>query len=255
MKEIAKKLYYIPKQTRWTNGIGAQLPEAYKKFWKEWHLQKPTPVHYREKEGIFERDSKTGVVRPIQNIPIPLKYPKEMHEGIWGGETVVQGYVKKHLKRRRVPKFWIPKLKNSVVYSEILNKYMSVVVTDRTIDLIHSHHGFDHYILKTPACDLKSGLALRIKREMLLALVNKTLYEDSPEKQEEVYDKYKQYLDSYTKEEIDWYGLSFEDACRKFGREQREKEEIVPLKVLYRAELLKTLQEQKLASEMNEAKK
>lgn len=254
IRELGKRIYYFPKPNRWTKGIGAELPEAYKKFWKEWKLQKPEAVHYIEKKGLFERNEKTGEVLPVQNVPIPVKYPQEMHDGIWGGEGIVQGYMKRHYKRRRFPRFWIPKLKKTVVYSEILNKYMSVVVTDRTIDLILSHQGFDFYILQTPACDLKSELALRLKREMLLALVNKTLYMDKPEDQEKVYDKYKKYLDSYTKEEIEWYGLNYTDACKKHIKAKQQAQQIVPLKILYRAELLQMLEEEKLAAQKRESK-
>lgn len=50
------------------------------------------------------------------------------------------------------------------------------------------------YYLQTPACDLRSLLALRLKRQILVALADKTLYPNDPEKRTEVYDKYKQYL-------------------------------------------------------------
>jgi len=54
----------------------------------------------------------------------------------------------------------------------------------------------DASYLQTPACDLKSLLALRLKRKILTALADKTLYPDDPEKHAEVYDKYKQYLEA-----------------------------------------------------------
>lgn len=60
------------KATRFTNGLGAQLPEAYRKFWIEWKTQQPAAVHYIPKEGRFERDEKSGLIKPIQNIKIPL---------------------------------------------------------------------------------------------------------------------------------------------------------------------------------------
>lgn len=86
---------------------------------------------------------------PIQNVPIPLRYPQDFHRQMWGGEAVVQGFVKKHkYYKRRVTHFWIPNLKRSVVYSEVLDKYISVVVTDRTLKLINANYGFDHYLLK-----------------------------------------------------------------------------------------------------------
>lgn len=79
---------------------------------------------------------------------MPLRYPKEIDEGIWGGEAVVQGLRKKGKYRRPVAKFWVPRLLKSVVYSEVLDKYMRTIVTQRTLDLIHENYGFDHYLLK-----------------------------------------------------------------------------------------------------------
>lgn len=245
LKQITQRLYYIPKPSRWTKGIGAELPEEYKKFWKEWKLQQPSAVHYIKQEGSYVLDEKTEVVRPVQDVPLPLLYPKEFHEGIWGGEAVIQGFTKKHRFARRHPRFWFPLLKNSVVYSEVLDKYMSTVVTYRTIHLINEHYGFDHYLLKTPACDLKSELALKIKRKILVTLADKTLYPNDAAKREEIYDKYKEYLTAYTREEIEWYGLTYKEACIKWMKQKQEQElqQIQPLKIKFRAELIARLKE------------
>jgi len=48
--------------------------------------------------------------------------------------------------------------------------------------------------LQTPACDLRSILALKLKRQILIALADKTLYPNDPNKRTEVYSKYEQYL-------------------------------------------------------------
>lgn len=85
---------------------------------------------------------------PIQNVPIPLKFPAEYDSQLWGGEGVVQGFEKREEYNRRVPHFWVPHLKRTVIYSEVLDKYISVVVTNRALNLIHSNYGFDHYLLK-----------------------------------------------------------------------------------------------------------
>lgn len=77
-----------------------------------------------------------------------MLHPKESHQHIWGGEGVVQGFTIKAKYKRRVPHFWMPVLKRTVVYSEVLDKHISVIVTDRTIHLINSNYGFDHYLLK-----------------------------------------------------------------------------------------------------------
>ncbi|XP_076670254.1 mitochondrial ribosomal protein L28 [Andrena cerasifolii] len=246
VKQFGQRLYYIPKITRWSRGIGAELPEEYKKFWREWKLQEPTAVHYIKQDGNYVRDEETEVVRPVQNIPLPLKYPKELHQGIWGGEAVVQGFQKKHRRSRRCPHFWFPALKKSVVYSEVLDTYMSVVITNRTITLIHEHYGFDHYLLKTPACDLRSELALKIKRQILMALADKTLYPSDPTKMEKIYNKYKEYLTAYTKEEIEWYGLTYKEACKKWIKQKEESTEVEPLKIKYRSELIAKLKENKI---------
>lgn len=71
-----------------------------------------------------------------------------MHEGIWAGEAVIQGFKKKGKFKRRVAHFWIPSLKRSVVYSEVLDSHMGIVITERLIRLIHENYGFDHYLLK-----------------------------------------------------------------------------------------------------------
>jgi hypothetical protein len=56
--------------------LGSDLPEAYRKFWAEWKYQKPAAVHYIPKEGMFERNEKTGEVFPVQNVPLPIKKVK-----------------------------------------------------------------------------------------------------------------------------------------------------------------------------------
>ncbi|XP_014485134.1 PREDICTED: 39S ribosomal protein L28, mitochondrial [Dinoponera quadriceps] len=241
--EIGKKLYYLKKPKLWDKGIGAKLPEAYKKFWKEWKTP-PSAVHYIEKKGKYERKDETEEVFPVQNIPIPLLKCKEVHTGIWGGENIIQGFQKKGKFKRKVAHFWMPSVMRSVVYSEVLNEYMRVVITFRLVRLIHENYGFDHYLLKTPACDLQSKLALKIKRKILITLANKTLYPDDPEKREEVYSKYQQYLSAYTKEEIEWYGLTLEEAIKKYLRLTATT--TVPLKIQYRSELIAKLKENKI---------
>ncbi|XP_012280029.1 39S ribosomal protein L28, mitochondrial [Orussus abietinus] len=241
-----QSLYYFKKPTRWTSGIGLELPEAYKKFWKEWKMQKPTAVHYIEEQGNWKIDERSGQVVPVQNVPLLVQYPKEQDEGIWGGEGVVQGFQKRKPKRRRVPHFWVPSLRRTVIYSEVLNMYTRTNATERALQLIHENYGLDHYLLKTPACDLKSLLALKIKRQILIALADKNLYQEEPEKQEEIYTKYRQYLSAYTREEIEWYGLSYPEACKKWVTQKTELNKPQPLKLQFRSDLIQKLKENKL---------
>lgn len=111
-------------------------------------MTQPAAVHYVPRDEDWVRDEVTGQINPIPNIPLPLIDPPESHEGIWGGEAVVRGFRKRSKFIRRFPHFWVPVLRRTVVHSEILDEYMSVVVTDRTLQKIHECHGFDHYILK-----------------------------------------------------------------------------------------------------------
>lgn len=199
-------------------GTGALLPKAYKKFYQEMKAQ-PTAVHYIPKEGTWERNGLTGVTTPVQNVPIPIMYPPEYHQGIWGGEGVVKGFQKRNRTKKRVPHYWVPVLRRNVLHSVILNKYFSTIVTERTMDLVHESHGFDHYLLKvsdrhpgwslqldwdsfhsqTPACDLKSRLAFRIKREMLQALLDKCPDVTDTQKKTEILGEYSKYLEQVSK--------------------------------------------------------
>lgn len=241
------RIYYFPKPNKFRNGIGAELPESYKKFYYEWKIQKPKPVHYIENPNKYEWNERRACVLPVQNQPLPLRYPRQMDEGIWGGEAIVQSFIKKGKFYRRTPKFWVPKLLRSAVYTEVLDKYMKTLVTRRTIDLIHENYGFDHYLLKTPACDIQSALALRIKRQILIALWDKTLYPDDENKRDEIYNKYKHYLDSYTREDIEWYGLKFNEAIEKHLYNTKWSVQPVPLKHVYRSELIAQLKQANIA--------
>ncbi|XP_077292581.1 mitochondrial ribosomal protein L28 [Arctopsyche grandis] len=230
------------KTNRFDHGEATLLPEAYKKFWREWKVMKPAAVHYIPEEGRWKRNIVTGEVLPIQNVPIPIKYPKEADWGLWGGEGVIKGFQKRHEYNRRVPHFWIPSLKRSVVRSEVLDVYLSIIVTERTIKLIHDNYGFDHYLLKTPACDLRSVLALKLKRKILLALFDKCpAYKDTPDQQTTIYEEYKNYLSAYTPEEIEWYGLTWGQAIQKIHWQQQVVNAPKPLKQKYRSQLIEQL--------------
>lgn len=194
----------------------------------------------------------TGLIRPVQNIPIPLMMPREAENQIWGGEGIVRGFQKRTPYKRRVPHFWVPVLRRSVVKSEILNEYLAVVVTDRTMSLIHDSHGFDHYLLKTPACDLKQLLPLRLKRRVLETLqAGCPNWAGSPTKQKQLIEEYKKYLDQYTSEEIEWYGYSYQEALTKLEQKIEEDNVDIPHKIIFREKLLEQLKSAGIA-EANE---
>ncbi|XP_055596661.1 39S ribosomal protein L28, mitochondrial-like [Uranotaenia lowii] len=237
-------LHGLRKSDKFTKGWGAQLPVAYKKFWDEWRNQQPAAVHYVPKDGMFQRDDLSGLVTPIQNVPLPLIDPPEAHQGIWGGEAIIKGFQKRNQYKRRVPHFWVPVLRRSVVHSQVLNQYMAVTVTDRTLDLIHDNHGFDHYLLKTPACDLRSMLAIKLKKKILVDLLSGCpKHSGNPEKQKTILKEFACYMSQYTPEEIDWYGLTYNEAIAKIKIEVESKNDKRPHKVIFRQKLIEQLKE------------
>lgn len=189
-------------KTKFDYGLASKLPPAYHKFLAEYN-EPASPVHFVPKSGKYVRNEETGQVTPIQNVPIPLKFPNESHQGIWGGEAVIKGFRQPDIRSRRIPRYWVPVLRREVVHSAILNKYMSLQVTERTIELIHKHKGFDNYILETKASDLQSYLALSLKREMIKAIQNGLPdLADNPAQQKELLAKYQQYGEKVIKNSI-----------------------------------------------------
>lgn len=60
---------------------------------------------------------------------------------------IIQGFKQRHKRARRNPVFWMPLVRNSAVYSEVLDKHIAVLITRRAIELIMEHQGFDSYLL------------------------------------------------------------------------------------------------------------
>nr|CAG4642133.1 EOG090X0GHI [Eurycercus lamellatus] len=223
------------------SSILSRFPICYRNFYKEWRYGKQAPVHYIPEEGTWKRNPETGEVKIVQNKPLPLTYPKEFDYGLWGGETVVRGFIKRHPLRRRVPHFWFPMLKKSVFYSDILDKHLEIVVTPRTLRLVDQHYGFDNYILETPPQDLKSLLGIKLKREMLLALARKDFLPNNPTKREELLNKYKKFI--LPEEEAEWYGLTLSEALEKVKKMETVVEKKQPLKHKFRDEYIEQLKE------------
>lgn len=233
---------------RWTKREDHLLPDHYKKRVLEFLTTTPKPVHWIPDERKFKLDV-NGKPTPVQNVPIPVRYPQQCNEGLWGGEGIVQGFIKKKLKSKnlmhgmRLPRLWLPKLHKEILYSEILDQWMSITVTKRTLNLIDEVYGLDHYILGTSERDLNSQLGMKLKREMLLALARKSMYPNDPKRRDLIYERYKKY--EIPEEEAEWIGLPVEEAVQK-GRELEEKSNpVVPLKEIFIKQLLHDLKEGK----------
>jgi large subunit ribosomal protein L28 len=176
-------------------------------------------------------------------------YPKEADEGLWGGEGVVKGFLKyRKFYGHYTPKYWFPTLLKTTVYSEILDKYLKVVVTKRTLRLIDDAYGFDHYILNTPVQDLRSQLGLNLRRMMLVALVKRDFHLNDPQKRDMVYNKFKQY--EVPLEEAEWFGLTTAQAITRQKVIEAYQNQTQPLKIKFAAELVEKLKELKEKGEL-----
>ncbi len=148
---------------------------------------------------------------------------------------------KKILPRQWIPKFWWPALKKMTLYSEILDRFLSVVVTERTLRLIDGHYGFDSYILRTPEIDLCSTLGNKLKREMLCALADGLPNVKEEEKRIFLLKKHDEF--QLPRDEAEWVGLDLNEACRKLQdlEEDEQRAAEVPKKILYEKDMVRRL--------------
>ncbi|OWA52689.1 putative 39S ribosomal protein L28, mitochondrial [Hypsibius exemplaris] len=223
----------------------AKYPAHFQRRFMERRHQEPVPVHYKPVEVPYEYDPEIGeIVRIEDTVPILPMFPPESHYGLWGGEGMVKGFIKRldapYMKK--TAKWWYPKLSQVTLYSEVLDKYLLTIVTQRTLELIEEAKGFDFYLLKTHEVDLQSRLGLRLKGEVLRKLAAGDLYPDDPEKNSKIRKKYKAW--TIPEEEAAWVGLSLEQAEAKYNAEQYAPP--APLKEVFREQLLLELHKLKL---------
>uniref|UniRef100_A0A023FJ67 Putative 39s ribosomal protein n=1 Tax=Amblyomma cajennense TaxID=34607 RepID=A0A023FJ67_AMBCJ len=228
--------------------IFERFPAHYRRFLEDMK-RKPAPVHYKPPPEKYVWNPRLKKVFRTEERPIPVLYPKECREGIWGGEGIVRGY--KPCATGYYVKYFQPILRRVVLYSEILDKYMRVTVTQRTQLLINEHYGFDFYILKTPVQDLHSQLALDLRRKMLLALARKDLYHNDEKKQKEILEKYKDFIVS--EEEADWFGLTLWKAEAKLMDYEDALPKPKPLKYQFLNDYLEELKLKEEAKQQEEA--
>ncbi|KAL7831657.1 hypothetical protein AOLI_G00292050 [Acnodon oligacanthus] len=226
-------------------GIYARLPQHYLGALQD--TTPSTPVHWKPLGVKYRVNPKTGQRERVQDIPIPIYYPPESQDGLWGGEGWITGYryANNDKLSAKLKKIWKPQLFKKELYSEILDQKFTVTVTARTLDLIDAAYGFDFYILKTPKQDLNSKFGMDLKRAMLLRLARKDteLYSDDSVQREKIYNKYKQF--EIPAEEAEWVGLSLEEAVEKQRRLEHKDPE--PLYKSCVDRLVKELAIQKLS--------
>lgn len=70
-------------------GIYTRLPKHYLKSLEQ---KEPTPVHWRPLGVQYRANPKTGQKERVQDVPIPIYYPPESQNGLWGGEGWISGF-------------------------------------------------------------------------------------------------------------------------------------------------------------------
>ena len=104
---------------------------------------------------------------------------------------------------------------------------------------------------QTPPQDLKSLLAIKFKRTLLLALATKEFLLENPVKREVLLEKYKKHI--MPVEEAEWYGLTFAEAVEKMKASQTKESVITPKKIMFLEEFIEQLKEKKKAQQVEVA--
>lgn len=182
----------------------------------------------------YNQDHQTGYVYREPDQPVPVVHVPKSEHGLWGGLGVVEWFHKPKRLKPRLTKLFVPEIEKHTFYSDILDCYINVEVTGKTLELIDKHQGFDFYILDTPVQDLVSELGRRLKHKMLIALAN--------DSREYIKLKYKDYIKPI--EEVSWHGLKEHEALIKFKLMRVEESIEPPLKVVYAKQLLESFKKE-----------
>uniref|UniRef100_A0A183BJI2 Large ribosomal subunit protein bL28m n=1 Tax=Globodera pallida TaxID=36090 RepID=A0A183BJI2_GLOPA len=217
------------------------------RYWKSFVLADRTAVHYKSPPFRFYWDEQRKVELETEYFPILTEYCPEQDLGLWAGEGVVKGYResdpfvrKKILPRQWIPRLWFPHLNLVPLYSEVLDKFFKVTVTERLLRAVDKHFGLDLYLLETADIDINSRLGMDLKRLILVKLAEQSYYPDDEERHAYIQTKYVNYV--LPLEEADWYGLELNTACRKLqDREDATRAE--PMKYAFEQQLIAELRE------------
>lgn len=228
--------------------LRSRLPEHFKKNYLDKLEKKPDLLHQEPYEAKYRIDGETGFRLPIQDPPVRTVRPPIYDRTLFAGERIIDGYTKDRPnltngpftviddpQNKKAVNFWWPVYKVHCFFSEILDRYLMVPVTDATLDAVDAAAGFDNYILKTDVVNLDSRLGEWLKKEMMTKLYRG---EAGPAKADrdarrELYDRYKHYL--LPEEEVEWLALTIGEACAKQMQIEAKKVEsrTIPLKYVF----------------------
>lgn len=197
-------------------------------------LDSPPETKYLD----YDQDHETGYVYRKPDQPIHFMKPEGYEKALWGGLGIVEGFEKPKRLKPRINRLWYPAIEKHTFYSEILDVHINVEVTERTLELIDKHLGFDNYILETPVQDLGSELGRRLQHKMLVALASDT--------RPYIKQKFEKFIKPL--EEVQWHGLKETEAIIKFRLMRVEESIEPPLKVTYARHLIESLKRDKDAN-------
>lgn len=219
----------------------AKLPAPYLDYFEKVRAP-PERVHDDTPETKYldyNQDHETGYVYRVPDQRIHTKLPPSaLTKGLWGGLAMVEGFEKPKRLKPRISRLWYPKREKHTFYSEILDCHINIEITERTLQLIDKHNGFEFYILETRPQDLRSDFGVRLQRKLLLALHRDDCSEFAKS-------KYKDFIKPM--EDIQWHGLQVHEALTKVKLMRIEESIAPPLKLTYGQQLLDELKKRREA--------
>ncbi|KAM3172376.1 hypothetical protein ACTXT7_014674 [Hymenolepis weldensis] len=217
-----------------------RLPEFYKKN----YLKRFAPItnvsYFEDVREPYVRASNNALY-PKEHFDVPPKviFPEESQRALWGGEGIVTGFIEVKRTGTRVPKTWGPELHQHLFHSEVLDRWMMIIVSLTALKQIEAMKGLDFYLLKTPENEINSRLGMHIKRDILMKLADSEFQRSKPD----IAAKYAEF--AIPREEAEWVGLTLDEAIKKQMKIEYKKERLeasIPKKIALAKALIERLQ-------------
>ncbi|KAM7537772.1 hypothetical protein Aperf_G00000068688 [Anoplocephala perfoliata] len=201
-----------------------RLPEFYKKSYLKRFIPSSNVTYFEDDREPYLRAANNSLYpKEFFDVPPKVIFPEESQRALWGGEGIVTGFIE--VKRTGT--------------SEVLDRWMMIIVSLTALKQIEAMKGLDLYLLKTPENEINSRLGMHIKRDILMKLSNPEFRRSKPS----IASKYAEFI--IPREEAEWIGLTLDEAIKKQMKieyEQRRLEVSVPKKVSFTKALLERLE-------------
>uniref|UniRef100_A0A915EXL4 Large ribosomal subunit protein bL28m n=1 Tax=Echinococcus canadensis TaxID=519352 RepID=A0A915EXL4_9CEST len=221
-----------------------RLPEHFKKG----YLKRCTPnsnlSYFEECEDQYIKAANNSIYpKELFDIPPAVIFPEESQKSLWGGEGIVTGFTEVKRTHTRIPKTWGPELRQNLFYSEILDRWLMIIVSLTALKQIELMKGLDNYLLMVRPEFKRFGRPQKMKsivvlREILVQLSDPEFKKLKPA----IAAKYAQF--TIPGDEAEWVGLTLDEAIKKQMKIEhlRERAEAsIPKKEIFTRALLKQL--------------